>query len=127
MADQTIKLLIVEDDTFIRELYEELFADEGYAVTVAEDGQQAHDLLEKQAFDLTLLDIMLPKIDGMSLFKDSDEKIRQNLGKVVLLTNLGQDAVIKEGFASGAVGYLIKSALTPDEVLKEVQVFLEQE
>lgn len=123
MSKET-RILIVEDDTFIRELYEELFRGEGYNVTVAEDGQKARELLKQGSFDLTLLDIMLPKVDGISLLREIDEDSRQNWGKVVLLTNLGQDAVIKEGFNLGVVGYLIKSALTPDEVLKEVKAFL---
>ena len=43
-----------------------------------------------------------------------------------MLTNLGQDQIIKDGFELGANGYLIKSALTPDQVLHEARVFLEK-
>ena len=118
------KILIVEDDTFIRELYEDIFRDEGFMVKSAENGMVAKDLLEKEGFDVTLLDIMLPRLDGMTLLREADETVKENFGSVILLTNLGQDAVIKEGFKLGARGYLIKSALTPDEVLKEVQSFL---
>lgn len=118
------KILLVEDDTFIRELYEDLLSEEGFTVKSVEDGVEAKNLLEKESFDVTLLDIMLPRLDGMTLLKEADEKMRQNMGSVILLTNLGQDAVIKEGFKSGAKGYLIKSALTPDEVLREVKSFL---
>lgn len=118
------KILIVEDDTFIRELYEDLFKDRGFVVKPVKDGIEAQEILEKESFRVTLLDIMLPELDGMTLLREADETVRENFGSVILLTNLGQDAVIKEGFEHGAKGYLIKSALTPDEVLKEVQSFL---
>lgn len=118
------KILIVEDDTFIRELYEDLFANESFEVKSVVDGISAREILQKESFDITLLDIMLPRLDGMTVFREADEEMKQNFGKVILLTNLGQDAVIREGFQLGAVGYLIKSALTPDEVIKEVKAFL---
>ncbi len=76
-------------------------------------------------YDLVLLDIMLPKRDGIDILKQTKttQPKRPN-GPIVLLTNLGQDSVIKEGFVNGASGYLIKSALTPDQVLHEVRTFL---
>lgn len=118
------KILIVEDDTFIRELYEDLFRDEGLTVKSVVDGVAAREVLQNEGFDITLLDIMLPRVNGMTILREADETVKRNLGKVILLTNLGQDAVIKEGFELGAKGYLIKSALTPDEVVKEVRAFL---
>jgi DNA-binding response OmpR family regulator len=76
-------------------------------------------------YDLVLLDIMLPKMDGLQILKGLKEKnILSKNGPVVMLTNLGQDNIVKEGFELGASGYLIKSALTPDQVLHEVHTFL---
>ncbi|MCA9392093.1 response regulator [candidate division WWE3 bacterium] len=126
MADtKKAKILIVEDETFLRELYEELLADEGYEVLTAVDGADALEKSENDSFDLTLLDIMLPKKDGFSVMQELEESGKlQNLGKVVMLTNLGQDALVKRGFDMGAVGYLIKSAYTPDQILSEVAKFV---
>lgn len=126
MAENTkAKVLIVEDETFLRELYVELLVGEGYNVESAVDGEEGIEKAEKIKFDLTLLDIMLPKKDGLTVMGDlaAAGKLDQ-LGKVVMLTNLGQDAVIKKGFDLGAVGYLIKSAYTPDQILNEVANFL---
>lgn len=125
MAKKADKILIVEDETFLRELYEELLGEEGYEVETAVDGEGAINKLSKQNYDLTLLDIMLPKKDGLDVMKEMQASGKEDhLGKVVLLTNLGQDAVIKRGFELGAKGYLIKSSFTPDQILKEVAGFL---
>lgn len=119
------RILVVEDDEFLRELYDELLKGEGYEVTLAVDGEDGLTNMSAGGFDLVLLDIMLPKMDGLEILrklKDAPAKVKN--GPVVLLTNLGQDSIIKEGFSLGASGYLIKSAMNPDQVLSEVKVFL---
>lgn len=119
------KILVVEDDQFLRELYDELLKEEGYEITLAEDGEKGLAQIQKGGFDLILLDIMLPKIDGLEILRRVKNKPPENPnGSTVLLTNLGQDSIIKEGFSLGASGYLIKSAMNPDQVLSEVKVFL---
>lgn len=121
------KILVVEDDQFLRELYDELLRDEGYEVSLAADGQEGLEKITAGGFDLVLLDIMLPKIDGLEILrklKEAPPKLSN--GPTVLLTNLGQDSIIKEGFTLGASGYLIKSAMNPDQVLNEVKVFLDK-
>ncbi len=119
------RILVVEDDEFLRELYEELLKGESYDVTVAIDGEQGLNHMVEGGFELVLLDIMLPKMDGLEILRHlKDKPPKQPNGPVVLLTNLGQDSIIKEGFALGASGYLIKSAMNPDQVLSEVKVFL---
>lgn len=119
------KILVVEDDEFLRELYDELLKGEGYEVTLAVDGEQGLTKVSQGGYDLILLDIMLPKMDGLEVLRILKNKPpQQKNGPTVLLTNLGQDSIIKEGFALGASGYLIKSAMNPDQVLSEVKVFL---
>ena len=119
------KILVVEDDQFLRELYNQLLTEEGYEVDLAADGEEGLTKISKGGYDLVLLDIMLPKMDGLEILrrykKQPSEKPN---GSVVLLTNLGQDSIIKEGFNLGASGYLIKSSMNPDQVLYEVKVFL---
>ncbi|OGY23127.1 MAG: hypothetical protein A2172_01975 [Candidatus Woykebacteria bacterium RBG_13_40_15] len=119
------KILVVEDDQFLRELYEELLKEEGYEVELASDGEDGLNKMTAGGFDLVLLDIMLPKIDGLEILRRLKEKHPEKPnGPVVLLTNLGQDSIIKEGFNLGASGYLIKSSMNPDQVISEVKVFL---
>jgi DNA-binding response OmpR family regulator len=119
------RILVVEDDQFLRELYDELLREEGYEVNLAVDGDEGLSKVLAGGYDLILLDIMLPKMDGLEILRQLREKHPQKPnGPVVLLTNLGQDSIIKEGFDLGASGYLIKSAMNPDQVLSEVKVFL---
>jgi len=119
------RILVVEDDEFLRQLYQELLSEEGYEVLLSSDGEDGLAKLEEGGLDLILLDIMLPKMDGLEVLRQlKSKKPKLPNGPVVLLTNLGQDSIIKEGFTLGASGYLIKSAMNPDQVLSEVKVFL---
>ena len=125
MNDGTIKILIVEDDQFLWEFYQELLAAEGYIIDVAADGEIGAQKVLAGGYDLVLLDIMLPKKDGIQILKElKAQSSGDRSGVVVVLTNLGQDSVIKECFNLGANGYLIKSALNPDQVLAEIKNFL---
>ncbi len=123
MADKK-KILIVEDDQDVRELYAEVLRDEGFDVEEAVDGQSGLAKVLEGSYDLLLLDIMLPKFDGLEVLKTIKEKAKVKGIPVVLLTNLGRESIIKEGFSLGADGYLIKSEYTPEEIVGEVKKFL---
>ena len=119
------KILIVEDDQFISRLYQHLFTLEGYEIEAVGDGEAALKRITAGGLDLVLLDIMLPKMNGLDVLR----RLRETPpaipnGPVVLLTNLGQDSVIKEGFKLGAKGYMIKSALEPKQLVAEVKTYL---
>lgn len=121
------KILIVEDDQFLREFYQELLQSEGYSIDVAADGEVGSQKALLGGYDLILLDIMLPKKDGLQVLRDLKISPSKSPNKaVVVLTNLGQDAIIKECFNLGAEGFLIKSALNPDQVLTEIKRFLQK-
>lgn len=125
--NQAKKILIVEDDQFLREFYQELLQSEGFIVDVAADGEAAQNQAGQGGYDLILLDIMLPKKDGLQILKDLKmSPPRQKNGPIVVLTNLGQDAIVKQSFALGATGYLIKSAMNPDQVLREIKSYLQK-
>ena len=118
---QPKKILLVEDETFIADLYARQLTNAGFTVQTAHDGTTGLQQLESQPFDLLLLDIMLPGINGLELLKEWRAKNPNSQMPVLLLTNLGQDAVIKEGFDLGAQGYLIKASYTPAQIVNEVQ------
>ncbi len=115
------KILLVEDEDFIRELYERQLIKAGFAVKTAADGQSGLDTLKTETFDLLLLDIMLPGINGLQLLREFKTHNPSSPMITILLTNLGQEAVIKEGFELGAQAYLIKASYTPDQVVNEVK------
>lgn len=121
----TSRILLVDDEAYTRELYEELLKGEGYDIVAAEDGATALVHAVKGGFDLILLDIIMPKKDGISFLREYNTlKPQKPNGPIVMLSVLGEDPIIKSCLELGAAGYLIKSELTPDQVLKEVRAYL---
>ena len=115
------RILLVEDEDFIRELYTRQLTKTGFTVKSAADGQSGLEILKNETFDLLLLDIMLPGINGLQLLREFKIQNPNSPMITILLTNLGQEAVIKEGFELGAQAYLIKASYTPDQVVNEVK------
>lgn len=115
------KILLVEDEDFIRELYVRQLTKAGFTVKSAPDGQTGLNMLKTEQFDLLLLDIMLPGMNGLQLLREFKTQNPTSPMITILLTNLGQEAVIKEGFELGAQAYLIKASYTPDQVVNEVK------
>lgn len=116
------KLLVVDDDEYIRELYEEILKDAGFSVDTAVDGQNGLDKIKKNTYNLVLLDIMMPKMDGVEVLRSLHNE--KNTTKVILLTNLAHDPVMKEGKSLGALAYLIKADMTPDQLVEKVKEYL---
>ncbi len=118
------KILVVEDDEFLREVYLETLKDEGYIVEVAIDGDEGLKKIKQGGYDLVLLDIIMPKMDGLEVMRKI--KIEGTIipnKRLIFLTNLDKDEEIKEALKLGD-GYLIKSQLTPGDLIKEVQLYL---
>jgi len=116
------RILVVEDEPYLRDLYLEILKEEGFKVDSASDGEEAYAKMKAGGYDLVLLDIMLPKMDGLEVLRKLKENKLQNLNKaVLLLTNLGQETIISEGVSLGVRGYLIKSDYTPDNLVKEIK------
>jgi len=118
------KILIVEDDVFIRDIYQVKFSQEGFDVTVAEDGVKAVEILETLVPDIILLDIIMPYMNGMEVLK----KIKSNGSlkniPIIMLTNISEKEKVNEGMEYGVKDYLIKSHFTPSEVVHKVNTLL---
>ena len=119
------KLIVVDDDLYIRELYEEVLKDEGYTVDTASDGEDALNKLKLGGYDLVLLDIMMPKLDGLGVM-DALTKAPPPVknGPVILLTNLDHDPLIKDAMDRGAAAFIIKADITPADLLSQVKKYL---
>lgn len=123
--DDKKRILIVEDEIFIRELYEDYLTKRGYEVLSAEDGEKGLQLAQDEKVQLILLDVMLPKMTGIDVLKHVKEGSGVNKEvPLYMLTNLGQDSVIKQAFTLGAAGYLIKSQLTPQQLADQIAEIL---
>lgn len=119
-------IMIVEDDTFVMDIYETKITKDGMNVISASNGAEAIKKLEAGAKpDLILLDILMPYMNGLELLKKikEDEKLKDI--PVVLLTNLSQKEEIQEGLGLGAKDYLIKSHFTPSEVMEKINKYLQ--
>jgi CheY-like chemotaxis protein len=115
------KLLIIEDDLFIRELYQKHLEMAGYTVDTAVDGQEGKEKIFANPYDMILLDIMLPRMNGLDVLKQVKEDSTHKDVPVIILSNLGQDSVVSRGLALGAISYIIKSDITPAEMVKLIQ------
>lgn len=126
MSEKKIRILLVEDDTFLVEMYTTKFDLEGFEVMAAEDGKKGLEMAKKEKPDIILLDILMPKMDGFEVL-DALKKDKEMSGiPVVLLTNLGQKDDVKKGFEKGAVGYLIKAHFMPSEVVDKIKKILKE-
>jgi len=117
-------ILIIEDEHDICEVYSEVLSMAGYKVQEAADGETGMQKIRDENWDVLLLDIMLPGKDGLKILKEIRANPELRKGLVVALTNLNSEGIIKEAFDQGVDGYLIKSEITPDKVVEEVNKIL---
>jgi len=118
------KVLIVEDDSFVMDIYQTKLSDAGFATLEAVNGSEALKILEKEIPDLILLDILMPVMDGIEVLKNIKNNDKFKNIPVILLTNLSQQDEVNRGLELGAKDYLIKSHFTPSEVLEKVKNYL---
>jgi DNA-binding response OmpR family regulator len=118
------KIVLVEDDPLLIDIYSTKFKESGFEVAVVDRGDAAPSFIAKERPDLVVLDIVLPQKDGWDILRTvkSNEKTKDI--KVVILSNLGQKEEIEKGMALGASGYLIKAHHTPSEVVREIKKIL---
>lgn len=124
MTSKKIKILLVEDDPFLLNMYATKFEIENFQVVVAEDGDKGYKSAVKESPDIILLDVMLPKMNGLEVL----EKIKGNEAikniPVILLTNLSQKDEIDRAMNLGAIDYLIKAHFMPSEVVNKIKKVL---
>ncbi len=123
-----IKILLIEDDFFVSEIYYRKLTDAGFRVKLAKDGLEGLVFFEEFQPDLVLLDIMLPKKDGWEVLKEirviENRDTRRDTdddAKIIIFTNLGGKANIKKALELGANDYLVKASLTPTELVEEIK------
>lgn len=113
------KILCVEDEHFISELYVRSLTKAGYEVTVEVDGQKALELAQTDQFDIILLDLMIPTITGIELLRHlrNPQETPELHAKIIITTNLEQREDIRADIEKQADGYLVKAEITPRELV----------
>lgn len=118
------KILLVEDEQIISEMYQTKLKSDGYDVLMADNGSDGLKMAISEKPDLVLLDIMLPLLDGFSVL----EKMKANEAiaaiPVVMVTNLSTEEDRQKGERMGALDYLVKSNMTPEQLSQAIAKYL---
>ena len=117
----TKKVLVVEDDTLLKDMLGQQLTKEGWQVLHATEGEQALGLAESEHPNIILLDLLLPGMSGFDILTTLKEKETTKDIPVVILSNLGQQEDLDKGVKLGAADFLIKSNFTLDEVSSKIK------
>lgn len=120
MANNTKKILIVEDDKFLRELIARKLAKMGYEILQAVDGEKGMESIKENKPDVILLDLILPGIDGFEVLSRIGKDRELSEIPVLVLSNLGQKEDVEKALNLGASDYLIKAHFTPEEIIDKI-------
>jgi CheY-like chemotaxis protein len=118
------KILLIEDDGLMSRMFGRLFSFAGYQVEIADDGQAGYEKAKQFLPDLILLDVMMPKLNGLEVIQRLKADPQTQNIMIVLLTNLGLQDKIDEAIKMGATACIIKSNHQPEEIVKMVADFL---
>lgn len=121
MVSAAKKILLVEDDSIVREAYQHFFEKAGYMVYLASSGPDAVSFSQKEAFDIILLDIIIPGFDGFHVLSKLKEDSKTAHIPVVMMTNLDDDKFLQRAMKLGATEYLIKANTTPQTAVAHIK------
>lgn len=110
-------ILIIDDDIYASEMYSISLKDAGYQVDITRDGDSGYKMMQQNHYDVVLLDIMLPRVNGELVL----EKWRNNHPKgtkppIIIMTNYEQSEAAKAPIVSSSDYYAIKASITPSEL-----------
>ena len=121
------RILLVEDDQYTRELYEEVIKGEGYALDSATNGEEGLEKIKAGGYNLILLDVMMPKMSGLEVLRAvKNDPPKVNNGPIVILTNLTNDPILNQAYGLNARDFLVKSDITPGDLLEKIKGYLEE-
>ena len=117
-----MRLLLVDDDAFLRDMYAAKFTEANHKVAVAKSGEEAVSILKRgDEFDVIVMDMVMPDISGIDLLKKIQEFSLCPNAKCIVLSNQGEQSDVDAAKSVGAVGYIIKAESIPSQVVKKVE------
>jgi len=122
-----MKVLLIEDDKFLRTVLEKKLSTEGFEVISAVDGDEALGKIISDKPNLILLDIILPKRSGFLVLENIKKDPELTKVPVIIISNLGQEEDIKKGLSLGAIEYFVKAKVSLDDVVKKIKEYAGQE
>jgi CheY-like chemotaxis protein len=120
-SDQPRRILLAEDDRFLRRAAETTLKQQGYTVITAADGEEALRVARSQPLDLILLDLIMPKLNGFQVLNALKKDAPTALIPVIILSNLGQDRDVQQAMEAGATAYFIKADLSLHALVQRVE------
>ena len=122
-----MKILLVDDDGFLRDMYTTKFIDQGYEVDVSDGSATTLSKLQQGiSYDLVILDMVMPGTSGVELLKIIRKQFPDQVKSYIFLSNQGQEEDIREATESGAIGYIIKAESIPSEVVEKVDEIMKK-
>lgn len=120
------KILIVEDDKFLRDLILQKLQREGFDTVPALGGEEGLKLIKEKMPDLVLLDLILPGLDGFEVLKQIKADAQTKQIPVIVLSNLGQKEDMDRAFSGGAEDFMVKANFTPGEIIAKIKEILQK-
>ena len=117
----TASILIVEDDKSLSEAYEMILDTAGYNTTTASNGIEALECVGKDRFDLILLDLKMPKMDGVKFLSEYKKRYKDHQAKLVVFSNYDLQNEVKQAYELGIDKYFLKSWAGPKDLLKIIE------
>lgn len=127
MTKTNPKILMIEEDRFLRKIYRDKFSHLGFEFSEATNGEEGINKVIYEKPDVVLLDLMLPKKNGFDVLIDIKRNKNTEAIPVIVLSNLGQEGDIKKGFSLGADDYLVKTEVSLSEVVDRVKEAIAKE
>jgi DNA-binding response OmpR family regulator len=124
--EEDVRVLFIEDDPAVAEMYKLKLELDGYAVTVAKDGEEGLRQADSEPPDIIFLDTRLPKMDGFSVLERLRSAEKTKDIPVIILSNYGERELVDRGLKLGALEYLIKSQTTPANLSRGVEGWLRE-
>ncbi len=118
MPDTITRVLCIEDERFIGELYKRALENAGYSVDVIPDGQLGLEAVLTDTYDVVLLDIMVPQVLGIDILHQVRNQKPDLKAKIIITTNLEQDDASRAKIEQEADGYIIKAEITPRQLVE---------
>lgn len=120
----TKKILLAEDDRFMRRAAEATLRHHGFTVITAPDGEEALRLAQCEVPDLVLLDLIMPKLHGFEVLKALKSDPATSQIPVIVFSNLGQESDSRMAHELGALDYWVKSNLGLEDLAGRLELLL---
>jgi len=124
MGNNKKRILVIEDDNILSSMYKTKLESDNYEVTVAVNGIDGLKLAKMGYYNLILLDIIMPLLDGFVVLEELKKDSKTKNTPVILLTNLGTEEDVEKGKKLGAVDYIVKANMTPKEINKRIKLYI---